>query len=141
MQRYATVAERRLRGDLIETFRVVNGHVDYGHNVFNVSKFGNKLIAKSLKEGDATIKKFLKSFLPERIRNYWNLLPVYVRNSVSVPIFKVNLEDFKRKCAMVETGNYWEVSNIVIDKIEGPNYNQNKQVQNEFLRNNASVAK
>ena len=88
-----------------------------------------------------TINKFLKSFLPERIRNYWNLLPVYVRNSVSVPIFNVNLEDFKRKCVMVIIGNYWEVSNIVIDKIEGPNYNQNKQVQNEFFRNNASVAK
>ena len=42
---------------------------------------------------------------------------------------------------MIETGNYLEVSNIVLDKIEGPNYNQNKQVQNEFLRNNASVAK
>ena len=83
-----TLAERRLRGNLIETFRVVNGHVDYGHNVFNVSKFGNKLIAKSLKEGDTTIEKLLKSFLPERIRNYWN-----------------------------------------------------KEVQNEFLRNNASVAK
>ena len=65
-----TLAERRLRGDLIETFRVVNGHVDYGHNVFNVSKFGNNLSAKSLKEGGATIKKFLKSFLSERIRNY-----------------------------------------------------------------------
>ena len=38
---------------------------------------------------------------------------------------------------MVETGNYWEVSNIALDKIEGPNYNQNKQVHNEFLRNNA----
>ena len=125
-----TLAERRLRGDLIEIFRIVNGHVDYGHNVFNVSK----LIAKSLKEGDATIKKFLNSFLPERIRNYWNFLPVHVRNSVSVPILKVNLEDFKRKCVMVDTGNYWEVSNIVIDKIEGTNYNQNEQVQNEFLR-------
>ena len=65
-----TLAERRLRGDLIETFRVVNGHVDYGHNVFNVSKFGNKCIAKSLKEEDVTIKKFLKSFLPKCIRNY-----------------------------------------------------------------------
>ena len=42
---------------------------------------------------------------------------------------------------MVETGNYWEVYNKVLDKIEGSNYNQNKQVQNEFLRNNASVAK
>ena len=53
-----TLAERRLRGDLIKTFRVVSGHVNYGHNVFNVSKCGNKLIAKSLKEGDTTIKKF-----------------------------------------------------------------------------------
>ena len=53
-----TLAERWLRGDLIETFRVVNGHVDYGHNVFNVSKFGNKIIATSLKEGGTIIKKF-----------------------------------------------------------------------------------
>ena len=71
----------------------------------------------------------------------WNLLTVYVRNSVGVLTFKVNLEDFKRKCVMVETGNYWEVDNIVLNKIKGPDYNQNKQVQNEFLRNNASVAK
>ena len=61
------------------------------------------------------------------------LFNVYVGNSVSVPIFKVNLEDCKRKCVMIETGNYWEVSNIVLDQIKGPNYNQNKQVQNEFL--------
>ena len=43
-------------------------------------------------------------------------------------------------------GRNWELlgsfNYIVIDKIEGPNYyNQNKQVQNELLRNNASVAK
>ena len=29
---------------------------------------------------------------------------------------------------------------IVLDKNDGPNYHQNKQVQNEFLKNNASVA-
>ena len=29
-----TLLERRMRGDLIETFKIINGFVNYGHNMF-----------------------------------------------------------------------------------------------------------
>ena len=32
--RLTTLLERRMRGDLIETFKIINGFVDYGHNMF-----------------------------------------------------------------------------------------------------------
>ena len=32
--RLTTLLERRMRGDLIETFKIVNGYVNYGHNMF-----------------------------------------------------------------------------------------------------------
>ena len=40
-----TLAERRLRGDLIETFKIVNNIVDYGHGVFKLSRSGRNIIA------------------------------------------------------------------------------------------------
>ena len=32
--RLTTLLERRMRGDLIETFKIINGFVNYGHNMF-----------------------------------------------------------------------------------------------------------
>ena len=32
-----TLGERRLRGDLIETFKIVNGLVEYGNGMFRLS--------------------------------------------------------------------------------------------------------
>ena len=31
--RLTTLLEHRMRGDLIETFKIINGFVNYGHNV------------------------------------------------------------------------------------------------------------
>ena len=34
----STLLERRMRGDLkIETFKIINGFVDYGHNMFGTN--------------------------------------------------------------------------------------------------------
>ena len=41
-----TLLERRMRGDLIETFKVVSGIADYGTNLFKQSRSGCKLIAR-----------------------------------------------------------------------------------------------
>jgi hypothetical protein len=30
-----TLLERRMRGDLIEAYKIINGHVNYGHQMFN----------------------------------------------------------------------------------------------------------
>ena len=82
------------------------------------------------------------SFLPERVRNYWNNLPNYVKSSVDVPSFKSNLEIFKRDCSHNSEHNYWEVSNLIINKIEGnSNYLINKQKFNQFLAENPYIAR
>ena len=61
----------------------------------------------------------------------------------SVDNFKVRLEDFKRKeCDLhVDRGNFWEVSDIVLSKIEGPSYISNKAKHNEYLKRNPYAAK
>ena len=73
------------------------------------------------------------SFLLERVRNYWNNLPNYFKSSVDVPSFKSNFEIFKRHCSHNSENNYWEVSNLIIDKIEGKsNYLVNRQLNKHF---------
>ena len=32
-----TLLERRMRSDLIETFKIINGFVNYGHNMFGTN--------------------------------------------------------------------------------------------------------
>ena len=46
--RLTTLTERRIRGDLIETYKIVNGLVDYGENIFKQSRCGSFIVIKSL---------------------------------------------------------------------------------------------
>ena len=131
-----TLGERRIRGDLIETFKIVNGIVEYGKNIFRLSRSNRNIIRKTNvnynAKNSAIICKLRSSFLPERVRNCWNNLPNYVKSSVDVPSFKSNLEIFKRDCSHNSENNYWEVSNLIINKIEGnSNYLVNKQKFNQ----------
>ena len=41
-----TLGERRIRGDLIESFKVVKGKVKYGQNIFKLSRSGHNIISK-----------------------------------------------------------------------------------------------
>ena len=132
-----TLGERRIRGDLIETFKIVNGIVEYGKNIFRLSRSNRNIIRKTNvnynAKNSAIICKLRSSFLPERVRNYWNNLPNYVKSSVDVPSIKSNLEIFKRDCSHNSEHNYWEVSSLIINKIEGnSNYLVNKQKFNQF---------
>ena len=53
-----TLAERRIRGDLIETFKIVRGLVNYGNDIFRISRSGLKLVSKGLKvEENKNLKK------------------------------------------------------------------------------------
>ena len=71
--------------------------------------------------------KLRSSFLHERLKNYWINLPHYVKSSVGVPSFKSNLEMCKRDCSHNSENYYWEVLNLIINKIEGnSNYLVNK---------------
>ena len=111
-----TLGERRIRGDLIETFKVVTGKVKYGQDMFKLSRSGHNIISKINNSVAREISKIRKSFLPERIRNYWNNLPLYVEMSENVLDFKINLEKFNSQSVNSSFNNFWEVSNMIIDK-------------------------
>ena len=66
-----------------------------------------------------------------------------MRESQTVIDFKVNLESFKDKSVKLnyETEQYWNVSEEVLSRIEGPSYLENKIKHNEFLKDNPFVAR
>ena len=80
--------------------------------------------------------------MPDRVKSYWNRLPSYVKSSNSVDSFKANLEKFKKECSSSHNDNYWEVSNLIIDKIEGKSaYLENKDKFNQYLLDNPFIAR
>ena len=64
-----------------------------------------------------------------------------MKNSENVNDFKASLDSFKNNCKDCSDNHFWEVSNLIIDKIEGPNYLENKEKFNAFLMENPIVAK
>ena len=67
-----------------------------------------------------------------------------MKRSESVLIFKIKLEEFKKSKLADETatvGQFWDVSNEVLSRIEGSNYAANKAKHNEYLWFNPHVAK
>ena len=52
-----------------------------------------------------------------------------------------NLEAYKSKSIHESENNFWDVSRIVLEKIEGPSYLVNKARHNEYLAKNPYAAK
>ena len=136
-----TLAERRVRGDLIEAFKIVNGLVEYGEDIFMFSRARDKIVSNLSMNANRNVRKISNNFISERVINYWNKLPSSIRNSASVLDFKMNLEEFKNKNVLADTGNFWEVSTEVLGKIEGENYVEKKEKQVKYLLENPNVAK
>ena len=82
-----TLLERRMRGDLIETFKVVNGHVNYGSNLFGHSRTGRHLVARAC---TSKLTNNKRDFFAQRVLKYWNKLPGNIRNSPTVNSFKID---------------------------------------------------
>ena len=58
--------------------------------------------------------------------------------------FKNQLESYKLDCISSvneRPGNFWELSDAVLSRIEGANYTDNKSSHNEFLKRKPYVAK
>ena len=109
----------------------MTGKVKYGQDIFKLSRSGHNIISKINNSVAREISQIRKS---ERIRNYWNNLPLYVKMSENVLDFKINLEKFKSQSVNSSFNNFWEVSNMIIDKIEGnPRYLENKNKFNSYL--------
>ena len=134
-----TLAERRSRGDLIEVYKASQG-LSQLTGVFNFSRSGLNLICKPGKSKPAKINRITRNFINERVMLSWNKLPSDVKNSQSLDIFKSNLELYKNKTRALGisgTGNYWEISDDVLNRIEGGNYLE----EITHLKDNPLVAK
>ena len=138
-----TLVERRARGDLIEVYKAKHGLTKLN----GVLKFGQSKsnILSSINVNDSSsICKLKRNFINERVRNFWNKLPNYVKNSQSVNCFKSNLDKFKNVCLSLggsEQGHFWELSREVLDRIESNDYLLNKENHNTYLKLNPYVAK
>ena len=110
----------------------------------NFSRSGSNLICKPGKSKSAKITRIRRNFINERVMLSWNKLPSDVKNSESLDIFKSNLELFKSKTRALGIsgcGNYWELSDEVLDRIEAGSYLENKMRHNEYLKDNPLAAK
>ena len=120
--RLTTLLERRMRGDLIETFKIINGFVNYGHNMFGTNT------AYRTRNFNVTSHHLLRSahdFFNSRVIKYWNQLPLRVRNSTSINTFKASLDLFRLSKPDSPNG-FWklweEISNRISDKSEHVEY-------------------
>ena len=100
-----TLEERRVRGDLIEVYKIVNG-IDK----LEFDRFFNKSTASALRGHSCKLYKerarldVRKHFFANRVINNWNLLPEYVVSAPSVNCFKNRYDAFKAP-AKVSLGN------------------------------------
>ena len=138
-----TLAERRIRGDLIETFKILNNKVSYGQNLFKLGSSRRNLLTyrKSNTNLSKEVGKINDNFISERVKPYWNNLPKFVRDVSDVDMFKASLEQYKCNTQNLCPNNFWYISTVVLEKIEGDSYLSNKTKFNEYLRNNPFVAK
>ena len=130
-----TLAERRLRADLIETFKITSGSVNYGKNLFTFSRSGHNLVCSA-----GNKSKLRRDFFSERVVKYWNKLPSNVQLSNSVDAFKIGLENFKRRSEYVK-GNFWEISQEILAKIDTPQAINSRSDFNTYLRENPWYAR
>ena len=77
---------------------------------------------------------------------YWNVLPNFVKLSSSVNAFKANLcvhksQQLKSEHYVSSVGNFWEVSERVLQRIESPSAVAGRDAFCEYLNDTPWVAK
>jgi ribonuclease P/MRP protein subunit RPP40 len=91
-----TLEERRIRGDLIETFKMVKGISKVDHTKFFSISEHNRTRGNTYKlEKKQCNTNIRSSFFSQRIVNYWNGLPEEVVSAESVNTFKNRLDKWK----------------------------------------------
>ena len=130
-----TLTERRARGDLIETFKILAGIANYGNEMFRVSRSGNNILYPTGKRSNNQ-----QDFFNTRVIQYWNKLPPNVKSASTVQSFKTRLESYKMSCINNQlsacSNNYWELSEIILNKIDDTNRDEHIA----FLRENPYIA-
>ena len=90
-----TLKYRRLRGDMLETYKILNDLYDNeAAPVLELS--GTKMTRKNDKKLNKVMSKMelSKHFFTQRVVDVWNSLPSEIINSASVNIFKNRLDTF-----------------------------------------------
>ena len=109
-----TLLERRMRGDLIETFKILNGFNNYGSTFFKQSDRTKHLIYRPSKAKNT-------DFFSDRVLQYWNKLPEHVKEKNSVNSFKNGLDKFRENGIKNHlNGQFWELSDEVYKRIYCP---------------------
>ena len=120
--RLTTLLERRMHSDLIKTFKIINGFVNYGHITFGTNT------AYRTRNFNVTSHHPLRSapdFSNNRVIKYWKQLLLRVQNSTSINAFKAGFDLFKLSKPDSPNG-FWKLSeeifNGIRDKSEHVNY-------------------
>ena len=94
-----SLAERRKKFDLIQTFKILNGHdrVDASIWFNTVGDNANRLTRNTVYSKNLVATRsrtdIRKNFFSNRVVNLWNSLPTDVKNARTVKIFKARLEN------------------------------------------------
>ena len=114
-----TLLERRMRGDLIEVFKIVNDHVHYGSDLFNYSRVTKNILATRVYRGPSKIANVLS----HRVIKFWNRLPRNVKCAKSVNSFKNMLDAHRergytlRSWEGTKLNDIWELSWEIFDRL------------------------
>ena len=120
----------------METFKIMRNIVPYGKTIFNLGRSGNNILSCN------SSINFCKSFISERVISYWNKLPQYCKTVESVISFKSSLQLFKKSnIHIANIDHFWEVSERILSRLEGHNYDRNRRAHIEYLLDNPSVAR
>ena len=90
-----TLKTRRLRGDQIKVFKIVNGYKDVDRNMFFKLKEGSRTRGhKAALVKEQCRLDMRKYSFSQRVINEWNKLPNYCVNSSSANMFKNRIDRY-----------------------------------------------
>ena len=97
-----TLEERRVRGDMIEVFKIMHGHDDVDRNTWFSMAGDLNLYRTRLSAGlNISIPKveyggeIRKNFFSHRVVEKWNAIPEYIKCATTVNQFKNLYDDWK----------------------------------------------
>ena len=107
-----TLEERRLRGDLIQTFKLLTGKENVDHEIFFNHSTTN-LRGHSLKLSKSQCNKLCRRrFFSQRVIDVWNSLSEFMVSAPSTNIFKNRVDNNWR---MILGARHCEIERITAD--------------------------
>ena len=95
--RLVSLEKRRVRGDLIETFKIMKGFEKVNYNSFFTLNNLGRTRGHNLKMVKSrNTLELRRNFFSQRVVDEWNSLPQEVVDAVSVNQFKNRLDKFAR---------------------------------------------